>query len=361
MSLLGFDGFSVYRTLDEIEEQYWVIETNENAKLSLDPNAGQNERGGLKVNAGLPTKQSAVYFDLVAAKTELMLGFWFTFDGFDTSGGDTYDGFLTFQSSTTTRCHFRIQQDGRLTFRRSTGSTEYFDSGDAAETATGKAEYLYQGSEYKIEIRISLINTTGSMQIWVNDVLWFEGLNNLDLDGTANRIYFKSAVLGTGAEYTISDFYCLEVDGTAPEERLGASWQVEVLRPTADSGTENDWTASTGIDEYAMVDEAPRHDADATYNSSSVATNIDRYTTTNTLNGARVIAAKVNAVARHEGAAENFRLTIFENVTAGNGGTEAITENYLPYWYTTTVNPDTSAEWTKAELEGCEFGVEDVA
>jgi hypothetical protein len=81
MSLLGFDGFSVYRTLDEIEEQYWVIETNENAKLSLDPNAGQNERGGLKVNAGLPTKQSAVYFDLVAAKTELMLGFWFTVRG----------------------------------------------------------------------------------------------------------------------------------------------------------------------------------------------------------------------------------------------------------------------------------------
>jgi hypothetical protein len=360
MSLLGFDGFSVYRTLAEIEEQAWTIDTNPGANLALDVNAGQNERGGLSIGS-VNNDQVEVWYDLGGLKTELVFGFWFTFDGFDTSGGDTEDMFITLQSTTSTRCSFRIGQDGSISFRRSTNSTEYFDSSDASETVSGQQHYLFQGTEYKIEMRLSMINSTGSMELWVNDEQWARIIDSADLDGTANRFYFKSGIIGGGAQYTISDFYFIENDATDPSERLGSSWQVEVLRPTADSGTENDWTASTGTDEYAMVDEAPRHDADATYNSSSVATNIDRYTTTGTLNGARVLACKVNAVARHEGSAENFRLTHFENATAGNGSTEAVTESYLPYWYMTTVNPDTSAEWTVAEVEGSEFGVEDVA
>ena len=136
---------------------------------------------------------------------------------------------------------------------------------------------------------------------------------------------------------------------------------MEVLRPDAESVTESDWTPSAGTDNHLLVDDALRHDYDSTYISSAVATNIDRYTTTDTVIQKRVIACKVNAVARHEGAAENFRLTHFENATAGNGGTEAITDAFLPYWYMTTLNPDTSLEWTPTEVEGSEFGVEDVA
>lgn len=360
MSLLGFDGFSVYRTLAEIENQAWVIDSNPSGNLALDVSAGQNERGGLEIGAA-NNDQVAVYYDLGGLKTELIFGFWFTFDGFDVSDGDTDDMIITLQSTGSVRCSFRISQDGSIQFRRSSTSTEYFDSSDEADTVSGQQHYLFTGTEYKIEIKLSMINTFGSMEFRVNDEVWGRFTETLDLDGTANRFFFKTGVTGSGAEYTISDFYFIEVDGTAPDEMLGSSWQVEALRPTAESGTESDWTPESGTDNHLMVDEDPRHDADATYISTAVDTDIDRYTTTDELNGARVIACKVNAVGRHEGSGENFRLTHFENVTVGNGGNEALTEDFLPYWYMTTLNPDTSLEWTVAEVEGSEFGVENVA
>ncbi len=360
MSLLGFDGFSVYRSLSEIEEQTWVITSNAGSNLQLIDAGGQHERGALRYGADNNTLVD-MYYDLGGLKTELLIGFWFTFDGFDTSDGDVDDMVFTFQSTTSIRCSFRISQDGSIQFRRSSASTEYFDSSDVLETFSGNQEFLFQGIEYKIEIRMSMINTTGSMEIRVNDDVWSRRTADVDVDGTANRFYFKTGSVGGGAQYTISDFYALEINGTEPDTFLGSSWQVEVLRPDAESGTESDWTPSAGADNHLLVDDAVRHDFDSTYISSAVATNIDRYTTTETLTNGRVIACKVNAVARHEGSAENFRLTHFENATVGNGGTEAITEDFLPYWYMTTLNPDTSLEWTVAEVEGSEFGVEDVA
>lgn len=359
MSLLGFDGFSRYRTLSEIGESNWVIETD-SGNLSLDVDGGQHERGALRFG-DLNFTQSSVYWDIGTTKQTLIMGFWFTFNGFDTGNGNTDDAIMGFNSTTTPRQTLRIRQDGSLEFRRSTASTVFWESADPAQTANGIANYLFSGTEYKIEIRGDWLNTTGSWELRVNDEVWAYFDGNIDLDGVINRIYFHTGLQGDGAQYSISDFYLIDEDGTTPSEFLGASFQVEVLRPTAESGTESDFTPSTGIDNSALVDDAIRHDADATYITSAVTGNIDRYTTSNQLNGQRIIGASVIGVARHEGSADNFRLTIFENATAGNGGTEALTASYVPYQYLTTVNPDTSLPWTVAELEGCEFGVEDVA
>lgn len=359
MSLLGFDGFSRYRAKSEIEDGNWVIETD-SGNLSLVFDSGPNERGALQFGQ-LNLSDASIYWNIGSLKQTLIMGFWFTFDGFDTSGGNTNDLIMSFNSSTSVRNSLRIRSDGSLLLLRSTNSTTIWDSSDTEDTPDGTAKYLFQGSEYKIEIRGDWLNTTGSFELRVNNEVWAFFSGNADLDGTINRIYFRTGFYLDGAQYSISDFYLIEDDGSGATDFLGDTFQVEVLRPTSDSGTESDFTPSTGIDNYALVDDSIRHDYDGTYISSAVTGNIDRYLTTGTLNGQRVIAASVIAVARHEGSADNFRLTIFEGATAGNGGTEALTGNFIPYEYMTTVNPDTSAEWTVTELEGCEFGVEDVA
>jgi hypothetical protein len=362
MSLFGFDGFSRYRSITEIEDSNWVIATD-SGNVALDQTGGQNERGALKFGA-LDLSESSVYYDLGTFTTvgvPLIIGFWFTFDGFDTTNGSVSDTLIKFNSSTTTRNSLRLYQDGHLVFQRSTVSTTLYDSSDPSDVPDGVAKYLIQGQEYKIEIRGDWVNTTGTLEIRVNDEVWAYFPGTIDLDGTISRIYFCTGSVNDGLAFSISDFYALEEDGTAPSEFLGSSFQVEILRPTGDSATEADFTPSTGINNYALVDDSLRHDADGTYVNSSVNGNIDRYTTTDTLTGQRVIGVNTVAVARHEGSADNFRLTIFENATAGNGATKALTANYVPYEYLTTVNPDTSAPWTVTELEGCEFGVEDLA
>lgn len=359
MSLLAFDGFTAYAFLDDLADSgRWTRETDGgNSALVLD--GGQNERGGFRIG-GINRAEEEWYWNIGTLKTELTIGFWFVFEGFDTTD-DIDDIFLSLRSTTSYRCSFRIGEDGSIAFRRSSASTEFFDSADANDTATGEAEFLLPGSEYKIEIKLSLINSVGSMQLRVNGVTWYLSEGNLDLDGTANRVYFETGAIGSGAQYQISDFYLIEDDGTDPITFLGPTWQVETLVPTAESGTESDFTPSTGTDNSALVDDGNPHDADGTYIESTVNTDIDRYTTTDTLAQARVLGVNVVSVARHLGSADNYRNHIFENATAGNGATNALTSSFLPYLDLFVQNPDTSAEWTTTEVEACEFGVENVA
>jgi hypothetical protein len=133
-----------------------------------------------------------------------------------------------------------------------------------------------------------------------------------------------------------------------------------VLSPTSESATESDFTPQSGTNN-SMVDDPIPHDADSTWVESTVNGDIDRYLTTGTLDQARVLAVQVWSVARHLGSADNFRNTIFENATAANGSTEALTESFVAYASMFTVNPDTTAEWLQADVEACEFGVENMA
>jgi len=359
MSLLGFDGFTAYANLNDLaNSSNWVRETdNGNAAIVLA--GGQNERGGFRVG-GNNRLEEEWYFDIGSLKTELTIGFWFKFEGFD-STDDLDDIIISFRSSTTYRASFLLAADGSIQFRRTNTGFEYFDSSDPLETSTGTPLFLFQGGEYKIEIKISLINTTGSVELRVDGEQWFINEGGIDADGTANRVYFETGALFSGASYQISDFWIIEDDGTDPVGFLGQNFQVELLTPTGESGTESDFTPSSGTDNHLMVDDGNSHDADGTYVESTVNTDIDRYTTTDTLNQARVLGVNVISVARHLGSADNYRNTIFENATAGNGGTEALTESYLPYHYLSTINPDTSAEWDPTDLEGAEFGVENMA
>ena len=358
MSLLGFDGFSAYAFMSDLENSSnWVRET-ESGNAAYVPDGGQNERGGFRVG-GSNRLEEEWYFDLGGLKTETTLGFWFVYEGFDTTD-DIEDLFLSWRSTTTYRGSLRISEDGSIQFRRSSSSTEYFDSANPLQTATGTPLFLFPGTEYKIELKASHINVTGSLEIRVNGEVWFILENAIDWDGTINRIYFQTGSIGSGAQYQISDFWVLEADGTAPEGFLGNTFQVEVLAPTSESGTESDFTPQSG-NNNSMVDDGNPHDADATWVESTVNGDIDRYLTTDTLQGARALGVNVVNVVRHLGSADNFRNTIFENATAADGDTEALTDSFLPYHSLFIVNPDTGDEWIPADVEGCEWGLENMA
>ena len=107
-----------------------------------------------------------------------------------------------------------------------------------------------------------------------------------------------------------------------------------------------------------MVDDAPKHDADATENHSTGSAQVDRFTTGNSIQKFAVNSVAVVNVARHEGTAQNFRAQIFEGATAGLGSDEALVATYTAYRSLFETNPDTGELWTVTEIEASEFGYE---
>ncbi len=85
---------------------------------------------------------------------------------------------------------------------------------------------------------------------------------------------------------------------------------------------------------------------------------MDRFTSTDTLNGSQVHNVSVINVARHTGTAQNFRAKIFEGATDGDGADETLAETFQIFMEDYEINPDTSLPWTVTEIEAAEFGYE---
>ena len=354
MALLHLDGFTAYSAIADLDSRY--VRVGGSANLRIDSDGGQLGNGALEVG-GVDRSASGIEFTHGSLLQTYYMGFWLEYLGFDPTD-DLEDVILTFQSTTSVRFSLALQQDGSLILQRGTVSTEFWDSADPAETADGEAHYLFADTQYKIEIYVDALNTTGSFSLWVNDELWAEFEGDIDLDGTTNRFAFHTGLEGSGAHYRIADWYLLDTTGDDNNARLGQGWRVEVRRPDADSATEDDFTASSGTDNFAMVDEASPADEDATYNESSTNGHIDRFTCSASLNQKKVHSVNVIARARHTGTAQDLRCVIFEGATSGNGSDQALSDSFEPYFEKFDTNPDTTLPWTVAELEAAEFGYE---
>lgn len=354
MSHIFSDGFTAYVFLADLDNIYTREGLSNNLRLVT--LGGPNELGSVRLG-GIDRTEAGFYRDLGTTITTGYIGFWFTFNGFDTTEG--LDDMIMYLASTTTaRLSMRLSSDGSIQLRKSIASTELFDSSDILETADGKQHFLFQGTEYKIELKAVGINISGALELRVNDEIW--GIvNPADLDGTYNRIYFKTGQVGQGADFEISDVYVLDDQGTILDNNnfLGSSWKMEVIRPDAESATIA-FTPESGIDNSAMVDDAPRNNADADWNDSTANAQVDRLTSAATLAGGRVHNVNLVNVARHTGVAQNFRAVIFEGATIGNGGDEALTASFQVFMEEFEINPDTSLPWTATEVDASEFGYE---
>lgn len=356
MANLHFDGFTAYQFREDLDGVYTREDDPDNLRINL--TGGPNEQGAINLGGVNRTAESGFFIDLVAAHDHIYMGFWLTINDFDNTD-DLFDMLVMWtQNTTTIRGSLHIGDDGSILVRRSNTGTLHFDSGNAATTIDGQTHFLARDTEYKIEVYIKFINTVGSLELRVNDDVWGRFTETLDFDGTIDQVHFKANDTGSGMDVDISDWYINDETGIAPNNTfLGSRWQVEVLRPTAEAAGIA-FTPATGTDNSAMVDDAPRHDADATENHSTGDAQVDRFTTGNSLALQAVNSVSVVNVARHEGTAQNFRAKIFEGATGGDGADEALVGTFTAYRELFETNPDTSLQWTVTEIEASEFGYE---
>lgn len=211
-----------------------------------------------------------------------------------------------------------------------------------------------------VEVKATIDDSTGAVEVKVDGT---SVLNLTSQDtrngGNANVSQIRiGSHTGTGSYSYADDVYVCDTTGSAPYNDYLGDVRVVMMVPDG-AGDSTQWTPSAGAN-YAAVDETPGHDGDTSYVSSSTAGQDDLYTVGATPSGSsQVWAARVTATARKEGAgARDIALLVKAGTTTDASGALTIPDTtYREFSYTLLQNPDTSADWTIADLDAAQIGI----
>lgn len=215
-----------------------------------------------------------------------------------------------------------------------------------------------------VEMQVVLSDTVGAVTIWVDGNVRL-ALTNVDTKNGSTTEYGKFHIDVPNLTYQyiqIDDVYITNGDGPAPYNGRLGDIVVETIFPDG-NGNYNDFVGSDGnqVDNYLLVDEVA-HDSDSTYVESGSDGARDSYefqdltVTTNKVRG-----VMISAVARNTGVADNFQILTRIASTDYNADTHTAGPNYdgsIHKIY--QISPDTGVNWTAAEVNAAEFGIENV-
>ena len=154
------------------------------------------------------------------------------------------------QGSGSVMSNLRIDSGGTgLTFTPMTGA------------ATSATSILTTNTWHYIEIEYKPTSSAngGYAKVYVDGVLQIDAASSSVASATFYTTYgvdigvFAASNEVGGAKYAIDDTYHMSIDGIDDTAVLGPC-RVLLLSPTSDA-TPNDWTPSTGADNYALIDE----------------------------------------------------------------------------------------------------------
>lgn len=215
-----------------------------------------------------------------------------------------------------------------------------------------------------IQGHIVVHDSTGVVVITHNNVtsLSFSGdTKETDVDGVRSFTFRASNAYsgekGLGKVY-IDDLAFNDTSGSYQNSWPGLGG-VYLLMPNAD-GSDNDWTPSTGSDNYAMVDEQPRNTTD--WVQALGTGNVDLYDHEDTplyIETINLVEVVYQAAVIESGYNE-IEDIIYQAGTAYYGGTTTITpivNDYTLFKGTAHyVQPNAAGAWGTAEVNAAEFG-----
>lgn len=224
--------------------------------------------------------------------------------------------------------------------------------------------YTYVELEY-------FFNASGYIKLYINGVLnsTFNGdTTNFPLSGGYNPTLPWTLIHIFPRGY-MDDVYILNgdnSDGAGKTTALGDT-HIEALVAVPDSteaGTHAEFTPSSGMDHGAMVDDNPP-DGDTTYNESSTPGNRDTYKypdLSNVISGViHGINILLNARKSDDISTRSISTLMVIGGTDYQGSNQAISSSYKYWNQIYSINPDTSAAFTIAEVNDIDAGIEDAA
>jgi len=333
LALLLIEGFDQYASDGEILAGGW---SGDVAGFSTAA-TGRNGRG-INVNA------SGSYLSRFITPSSATFVFGFAVEFVNSVAANT-DVINLFDSSGTEK----------ITLRWLSGGTFHLDRGS---TSLGSFSFTaVMATWYFIEIKVTLHDSTGAFEVWIDGDSKMSGSGVDTLNGTEASIANVRLVGNSIIDWRFDDIYFLDNTGSDNTDRLG-DVRVETVSPNAD-GTTNDFTRISGSANYEMVDDIADPDDDTTYNHSSTASDKELYGFA-ALTGdvGTVFGVQVSVLARKEDpGARDLRLVARSSATEVQSGNKQVGTEYTRYINHIYENdPNGGIDWTETSVNAAEFG-----
>lgn len=215
------------------------------------------------------------------------------------------------------------------------------------------------------------INSNTPEITWTGDFrdIWNSTFDGYTWNGLSGVSIGTRSLLGTTWWYTANSVTNVErIDDIAINDASGPyhdSWpgltKIVALKPNADT-SQKQWSASTGSDNYALVDEVP-HDGDSTYVYTSTEGAQDHYAVTDPpdLTGLEIAGVWSEVIARKVDSASTATVVpgmVSNGAEAwgiaksmGTGYTRGFDSGYV------ALNPLTGQPWTADEVKNLYLGI----
>lgn len=153
-----------------------------------------------------------------------------------------------------------------------------------------------------------------------------------------------------GSNYAIDDVYCMEIDGVDHTAPLG-SVRVLAMRPTSDA-TPNDWTPSTGSDNYALVDDTDVDETD--YVDATTTGDDDHFGLSALENVSTVHCARVDVACVAVDGTPTLHIG-FDDGTADEQSMGVVATGSTQNFQQTFEEDPSNAAWTESAIEAIEM------
>jgi hypothetical protein len=222
--------------------------------------------------------------------------------------------------------------------------------------ATGTTA-IVAGTVYLIEIRYKPLNSNGIIQVKVNG-----GAFEIDYSGdTTNGLEYVQEIIFGRAPGDSTNSYAYLDDVVVDDASWIGSTSIQGLAVTG-AGATTQFDPSAG-NNYQCVDEIPASDAD--YISTNVPDEIDTYACgnlTGTINSVKAVQVQARCMQEGSPAVPKIQLVTRPSDTDRVSASKTV-QTFAPgvvsnIW---ELNPDDSAAWSEADVNGMEIGVKAVA
>lgn len=349
MALLFMDTFDHYRYTDILKK--WTAENATGQSFTSTSTAALAFPGGgqtLTVTSG----GNNVFLSKTLASTYAtgVIGGWFYFGS--ALPGST-DHIMSLVDTGSIQVNVSGDGAGHLTIQRGGGP------GSAGTVLATSASTVSTGTWYHIEMKATISDASGVIQLKVNGTDYIASTSGLDTKNTANA-YFNQIWTPNYAtpanKIETKLLYVLDTSGSSANDFLGVC-RGAVLRPVA-AGNYAQWTANSGANFWCAADHFVFHDGDLSYNATTTTNNIDSFVCEDLPAGSGTVhAVQTVIVARQDaGAARTMAPHFRISSTDYAGTTVSLAATYSFFLQAYSVSPATSSAWTVSELNGAEFG-----
>lgn len=343
MALVHFDGFEDYSTDTPASLRYGgqASTSNWNVTVTYQADGRFSDSKSLQLSAS-----AQVYFDyfMPTGVSGAAAGISMKLSSLSTpTSGTAHNGISFYNLARSDQVNVTVQANGAIVvWRASTVGSNTI--------ATSSAGLVVPDAWFHLAAEITRSATTGTVNVYV------DGVQVISATG-ANTYASDIAIVGVHKQGVIANFDDFYVCDSAAWLGEARSTPLVVTGDTA----QIDFTPSTGVDNYACVDELPPNMSD--YVTSDSPGDKDRYTVSDlSFAPVAILGVKVTALASKDDiTTRTMRANLKSGSTTANGTTKALSSSYKFLEDIFPTDPDTSAAWIKSGVDAIEVGIEVVA